>query len=51
MSKNLTCELELNFISLNTFGQWFQSLTINKIDDYDDDDDQENKQRSNIYNT
>jgi protein O-GlcNAcase/histone acetyltransferase len=40
---NPNCEFELNFIPLNTLGQWFRSLPINEIDD--DDDDQEN-----IYN-
>ncbi len=36
---NPNCEFELNFIPLNTLGQWFQSLIINEIDD-----------EENIYN-
>ena len=44
---NPNCEFELNFIPLNTLGQWFQSLTINDnedqiVDDDDDDQDQQN---------
>ncbi|CAF1317521.1 unnamed protein product [Adineta steineri] len=50
MLANPNCEFELNFIPLNTLGQWFESLKINekreKIDDNDDDD---SIQTSEIY--
>jgi protein O-GlcNAcase/histone acetyltransferase len=47
---NPNCEFELNFIPLNTLGQWFQSLAINEIDvNDDDDDDDENIPRSNVF--
>jgi protein O-GlcNAcase/histone acetyltransferase len=52
MLANPNCEFELNFIPLNTLGQWFQSLKVNekgdKIDDNDDDDDN-NLQILDIY--
>jgi protein O-GlcNAcase/histone acetyltransferase len=36
---NPNCEFELNFIPLNTLGQWFESLKINEKRDQIDDDD------------
>jgi hypothetical protein len=39
MLTNPNCEFELNFIPLNTLGQWFQSLRINESQDQIDDDE------------
>ncbi|CAF1144432.1 unnamed protein product [Rotaria sordida] len=39
---NPNCEFELNFIPLNTLGQWYQSLRINENQDQIDDDDDDN---------
>jgi protein O-GlcNAcase/histone acetyltransferase len=49
---NPNCEFELNFVPLNTLGQWFQTITINENQDQiDDDDDDENSglQITQIY--
>ncbi len=50
---NPNCEFELNFIPLNTLGQWFQTITINEnqdqIDDDDDDDENSHLQITQIY--
>jgi len=48
MLTNPNCEFELNYIPLNTLGQWFQSLTINESRD-DIDDDEDSIQTSDIY--
>jgi protein O-GlcNAcase/histone acetyltransferase len=39
MLTNPNCEFELNFIPLNSLGQWFQSLRINENRDQIDDDE------------
>jgi protein O-GlcNAcase/histone acetyltransferase len=47
---NPNCEFELNFIPLNTLGQWFQSLKINENQDQiDDNDDDDSLQITQIY--
>jgi len=48
MLTNPNCEFELNFIPLNTLGQWFQSLRINESQDQIDDDD-DSLQITQIY--
>lgn len=46
---NPNCEFELNFIPLNTLGQWFQSIQIhsnqNQIDDNDNDNDHDDRRQ------
>lgn len=37
---NPNCECEVNFIPLNTLGQWFHSLNLSSPEQIDDDDDQ-----------
>ncbi|CAF1505368.1 unnamed protein product [Rotaria sordida] len=50
MLTNPNCEFELNFISFNTLGQWFQSLRINESrNQIDDVDDKSSLQTSEIY--
>ncbi len=46
---NPNCEFELNFIPLNTLGQWFQSLRINENQDQIDDNDDDSLQITQIY--
>jgi hypothetical protein len=48
MLTNPNCEFELNFIPLNTLGQWFELLRINESED-EIDDDEENIETTNIY--
>lgn len=49
MLTNPNCEFELNFIPLNTLGQWFQSLKLNEIQDQIDDNDEESLQIQQVY--
>ena len=39
---NPNCEFELNFIPLNTLGQWFQTLIVHQNDEQIDDNDVHN---------
>jgi hypothetical protein len=50
MLTNPNCEFELNFIPLNTLGQWFEILKINeKRDKIDDNDDDDSIQTTDVY--
>ena len=50
---NPNCEFELNFIPLNTLGQWFQSIQIHsnreQIDDDEENDDPSTDPLKSIY--
>ncbi|CAF3441569.1 unnamed protein product [Rotaria sp. Silwood1] len=54
MLTNPNCEFELNFIPLNTLGQWYHSLRINEsqdqIDDNNNDDDDDDDDNNNNNN-